>query len=305
MPVISRLRLGFVLILAPFVIAGLVLVLFFLMHRSGALSTPEAVVQQYLAAHYAQDYARAYELISSSDRAYKSREIYLRENSSLTGFSLEAARQLASYIRYAKLETEAQGEGRTTVRVKFIVPNGNTDIVQTILFPAGGNDLPAAERRSLLAQLDQLHSSGQIPTVEGEQTFSLIKEGNSWRIFENWAEAVRVHFSSDVKSELPWEFEPVQAVVLAKPGETLQMAYRVKNLAGQAITAKARHIDKPEAYVDFFEIIQCFCFIQQTLQPGEEMELPLVFRVAWEVPPEVKDFYVHYEFYPLEAFPEE
>jgi cytochrome c oxidase assembly protein subunit 11 len=51
-----------------------------------------------------------------------------------------------------------------------------------------------------------------------------------------------------------------------------------------------------------FEVIQCFCFIQQTLEPGEEMELPLLFRVNEDISPDIHTIDVHYEFYPLEHF---
>lgn len=126
--------------------------------------------------------------------------------------------------------------------------------------------------------------NGQIPTIEGEQTVELVREGNEWRVFENWAEGVQVHFSGEVKEGLAWEFEPLQDVVIIRPGETLQTVYRVKNLTDQSIIAKARHLDQPEEYLEFLNIIQCFCFLQQTLRPGEEAELPLVFRLEWDVP---------------------
>lgn len=281
-----------------------------LVSRSEARLGPEAVVRQYVASVYAHDYGRAYEFISEADQAVKSRPEYLRENSPFTGFTLQAARQLASYIEFQEAQTEQQGD-RATVTMKFVVPDGNAEVVKEILFPnpaprvSEGDELSESERSALLEKLDRLHKNGQIPTFEGEQTFELKQEQGRWRIVENWAEAVRVHFSAEVKDGLPWEFEPVQEVVLAKPGETLQTAYRAKNMTEQFVTAKARHIDSPEEYVDFLEIIQCFCFIQQTLKPGEEAEMPLVFRVEWDVPNEVKDFYVHYEYYPIESFPEE
>ena len=303
----ARLRTGKVVAMLLLAAGGLAAGLVFWANRSGALSSPETVVQQYLTSLYARDYDRAYEFIAATDKAYKSRAEYVRENSPFTGFESEAARQLASYIEYPKILTEKQGEDRAMVTVKFIVPDGNAQAVREILFatPPGQDELPEAERDNLLEKLDQLRQSGQIPTFEGEQTFELVKEENGWRILENWAEAVRVHFSSEVKDGLSWEFEPVQGVILAKPGETLQTAYRVKNLSDQPVTAKARHIDRPETYLDFLNIVQCFCFIQRTLRPGEEAELPVVFRVEWDVPQEVREFYVHYEFYPLESFPEE
>jgi len=54
----------------------------------------------------------------------------------------------------------------------------------------------------------------------------------------------------------------------------------------------------------YLEIVQCFCFIQQTLAPGEEKEFPLVFRVNWNAPEELKELRVSYEFYPIDKFPE-
>jgi cytochrome c oxidase assembly protein Cox11 len=55
--------------------------------------------------------------------------------------------------------------------------------------------------------------------------------------------------------------------------------------------------------VNHLKIIQCFCLIQQTLLPGAEMEMPLIFRVDQDAPADMKDFYILYEFYPVEDFP--
>lgn len=306
----TRVRTGQVFVLAILAIGGLAVGLIFLVSQSRAVASPQTAVQQYMTNVYARDYERVYEFHSTGDRAVKSREEYLRENSPFTGFTLEVARQLASYIEFQDIQTEQQGD-RAMVTVKFTVPDGNAAELQAILFPNAGSaiseddELSETERRALLDELDRLHESGQIPSFEGEQTFELVQEQGGWRILENWAEAVRVHFSAEVKDGLSWEFEPVQNVVLVKPGETLQAVYRARNLSDEFVTAKARHIDSPEEYVDFLEVIQCFCFIQQTLKPGEEVEMPLVFRVEWDVPNDVKDFYIHYEYYPIDSFPDE
>lgn len=303
----ARLRAGPMLGLVLVAVGVLVAGLFFWVNYSGAVTAPETVAQQYLVSLYAQDYERAYELISTTDKSYKSRDEYLRENNPFTGFTLEAARHLATYIEFSETQLEQLGENRLSVMLKFVMPDGNAEVVREILFarPQSGNELPEAEREALLAKLDQLHENGQIATFEGEQTFELVKEEAGWRIQENWAASVRVHFSGEVKEGLLWEFEPLQEVVLAKPGETLQTTYRAKNLSDQPVVALARHLDRPEEYLDYLNIIQCFCFIQQTLRAGEEVKLPLAFRVEWDVPDEVRDFYVHYEFYPIESFPDE
>lgn len=130
-----------------------------------------------------------------------------------------------------------------------------------------------------------------------------MRERGKWRVSLDWAGALRVRFVAEVKEGLPWEFRPVQETVLARPGETLQTLYKVKNLSNRPITAKARHLDEPKEQArKYLEIIQCFCFIQITLAPGEEKELPLVFRVHWDAPEEAKEFRVTYDFYPIEKF---
>jgi hypothetical protein len=290
--------------LALLVAGGSAAVLIWLL-QAGIQLSPETAVQQYVATVYARDYGQAYDLISATDKSSKSREEYLLENSSFTGLALEMTRQLASYIEFGEIQVDRQGN-QAIVTVQFVIPDGNAEVVQELLAASGSSsELTETAGRALLTELDQLHESGQLPTLEGEQTFTLVREGGRWRIFENWAEAVRVHFSGELMDGLPWEFKPLQETVLAMPGESLQTVYWAKNASDRPITAKARHIDGPEEHLDSLTIIQCFCFIQYTLQPGEESELPLVFRVAWDVPSDVKDFYVHYEFYPIESFPEE
>ncbi|HLF88227.1 MAG TPA: cytochrome c oxidase assembly protein [Anaerolineales bacterium] len=286
-----------------FVIAGLLAgATIFLAARSARFTAPEMVVQEYITRVYARDYRMVYELISATDKQYKTLEDYLRENSSFTGFALEASRKLTSYIEFGELQVDRQGD-RATVIVHFIVPDGNAGAVSEILF-ADTTEFTETERNALLESLGIMLDGGEIPTLEGEQTFELVKENWGWRILENWAEAIRVHFSGEAMNGLPWEFEPLQEIVLAKPGEIVRAVYRAKNLSGQPVTAKARHTDQPHEYLNSMNIMQCFCLIQQTLQPGEEMEMASAFWVAPDVPPMVKDFYIHYEFYPIETFPD-
>jgi hypothetical protein len=294
----SRYRAAF-LITAGLLVAGLA----YSVAQSVRLAAPETVVREYVTNVYAREYRQVYHFLSAKDKEYKSLEEYLRENSSFTGHPLEVSRKLASYIQFDEIQVDKQGD-HATATVDFVIPDGNSSVVREILF-TDENELTKAELHGLLGKLDRLYQEGQIPTIKGQQSFELVRENGSWRIFENWAEAIRVHFSSEVKNGLPWEFEPVQEVVLAKPGETVRAVYRAKNSSHQSVTAKARHIDGPQEYINSLNIIQCFCLIQQTLGPGEEMEMPVVFRVAWDVAPEVKDFYILYEYYPIESFPED
>lgn len=302
-------RKGFLFLALLGTVSLIALVAYAVVDVSSRRLSPEEVVRRYGAAIHARDYAQAYELISDADRRYKSREEYLRENGPLDGFTQELAHKLAASIQYREIQTDLQGS-RATVTVKFVMPDGNAEVVREILFANPDTsepwpkELPAAQKQALLATLDRLHESGQLPMLDGEQTVVLVKEGRGWRVFENWGEAVVVRFSGAVKAGLPWEFGPAQEVIRARPGETVRTFYRAKNLSDQEVTAKACHLVEPEEYRAYLETIQCFCFVQDTLGPGEEKEMPLVFRVRWDAPPEVRRFDVRYEFYPVESFPE-
>lgn len=273
--------------------------------RRSAGSPPDAVTA-FLREVYARDYGRAYAWIASEDRALKTREEYVREQGAFTGAALELARVLASLIRFENARTSIDGD-RATVTFRVILPDANAPAVDALLLEFDEARLAALsprERRKIASLLREMARTGELPVVVGEnERWELVREGGGWRVWLNWAGARLVRFEAATKEGLPWVFEPVQPVVRAKPGETLRTSYRVKNLSDREITGKARHVLTPPEETGHVEIVTCFCFLQQTLEPGEEELLPVVFRVSYEIPDEVTDLRVRYEFYPLDKFP--
>jgi len=89
---------------------------------------------------------------------------------------------------------------------------------------------------------------------------------------------ITVQFDATV-GDVPWEFEPVQRSVAARVGETELIAYRAHNAARQAVTGTATFNVTPSKAGQYFDKIQCFCFTEQTLQPGESAELPVSFFI--------------------------
>ena len=270
-------------------------------------SQPQYTLQQYLTAVYARDYNTAYQWISAEDREVKSREQYLRENPSFSGPALRLVRSLAGRMEINDMRSADHGD-KTTLRFNLKLPDASDPSLQEIFLDFDLdriNRLSAEESRAIEQQLKTLAKVNKLPMLEGEEQWELVKEADGWRVFLNWAGATRILFEAKVMEGLPWRFEPVPDEVLAKPGETLHAVYRAKNLSDKPITAKARHINEPKELASkYLEIVQCFCFIQQTLAPGEEKEFPLVFRVNWNAPEELKEFRVSYEFYPIDKFPE-
>lgn len=117
-------------------------------------------------------------------------------------------------------------------------------------------------------------------------------------------EKVKVTFDANT-SGLPWDFKPVQRYIDVRIGETVQVSYRAKNLSSKPTTGQATFNVTPMAAGAYFNKVQCFCFTETTLQPGEEMEMPVVFFVDPEIVKAVetkgiKTLTLSYTFYPRE-----
>jgi len=267
----------------------------------------ETVLKSYLRALYSRDAQTAYERLSSMDHSIKTFDEYAQEVGAFDGPALVVAKALAEQIDFGAFEIE-EADDHVDVTFDVTLPNANDPAIKEMMrsFDAKRlSELTPSEIETLMADIETMRLTGELPVLESEgERWSLVREGDQWRVFENWAEAVEVRFDAATFHDLPWEFEPVRTRVMAKHGETIQMAYRARNVGDEEITAKARHIIGPDDDADFLDIISCFCFLEETLAPGEEAELSLVFRVDYEAPDDATAFTVKYEFYPAERFPE-
>ena len=92
-------------------------------------------------------------------------------------------------------------------------------------------------------------------------------------------ELVTVRFDSNAVPTVPWAFQPNERAITVRLGETRQTSYRVRNTSDQEVTARATFNVTPLLAGSYFNKIQCFCFTDQILQPGEEVDMPVVFFV--------------------------
>jgi cytochrome c oxidase assembly protein subunit 11 len=88
-----------------------------------------------------------------------------------------------------------------------------------------------------------------------------------------------VRFDSNVTPGLPWKFVPEQNEITLRIGEVATVHYKVINEAARAITAQASYNVSPPTVGAYFNKINCFCFTQQTMKPGETREMTVVFYV--------------------------
>ncbi|MBD9371306.1 cytochrome c oxidase assembly protein [Rhizobium sp. ARZ01] len=116
---------------------------------------------------------------------------------------------------------------------------------------------------------------------------------------------IKVRFDANTGPGLPWTFEPVQRELELKIGETVQVMYKARNTSNADATGQATFNVTPQAAGAYFNKVECFCFTETTLKPGEEMDMPVVFFVdpAIVEPVETKDIHtitLSYTFFPHE-----
>lgn len=114
-----------------------------------------------------------------------------------------------------------------------------------------------------------------------------------------------IRFDSNVGGGMPWEFYPEKKRVTVGVGGKSMAIFIAKNLSDKPVKGRAVFNVTPEQVGRYFSKIQCFCFTEQTLQPGQEVRMPVLFYVdnAFLDDPDGKDVEevtLSYTFYPVE-----
>ncbi|KQZ63276.1 cytochrome C oxidase assembly protein [Rhizobium sp. Root149] len=119
-------------------------------------------------------------------------------------------------------------------------------------------------------------------------------------------QTVKVTFDANTSSGLNWEFKPVQNSVEPKIGETVQITYKATNKSPTPVTGTAVFNVTPMEAGAYFNKVQCFCFTETTLKPGETLEMPVVFFVDPEITKaeetkNIRTITLSYTFYPSQG----
>ncbi|CAN7209757.1 cytochrome c oxidase assembly protein [Rhizobium ruizarguesonis] len=117
---------------------------------------------------------------------------------------------------------------------------------------------------------------------------------------------MRVTFDANVAPGLQWEFKPVQREVNPKIGETIQVNFTAENRSNETQRGQAVFNVTPGEAGVYFNKVQCFCFTETDLKPGEKLDMPVVFYIDPEIVKAVESKDIHtvtlsYTFYPKEG----
>jgi cytochrome c oxidase assembly protein subunit 11 len=117
---------------------------------------------------------------------------------------------------------------------------------------------------------------------------------------------IKVRFDANTNSALPWQFKPERNVETVAIGARRMAFYTAKNLGEQPVVGTATFNVTPAKAGQYFSKIQCFCFNEQLLKPGEEIRMPVVYFVDPKILDDpdasrIEEITLSYTFFPVDS----
>lgn len=118
-----------------------------------------------------------------------------------------------------------------------------------------------------------------------------------------------IRFDANHRSDLPWDFKPERPTDNVTVGSRDMAIFLAKNLSDVPVTGTANFNVSPQLAGKYFNKVQCFCFTEQTLKPGQQMRMPVIYYVDAKIltDPDTKDIQeitLSYTFNPVDQTPE-
>jgi hypothetical protein len=282
---------------ARIVVAQLLLLLAAAQHLPAAeravdMSDPTRVVEAYLRATYARDYVDAYRYISTADQRAKDLNRYAQQRGAFMGFALEAARRLASFI-----EIRSTQRPLAPNRIQAVAKIGVAE--PALLFNLDArrlNSMSVDERHRLMDSWDKKKRDGSLQMLDVEEKLELVKDGDQWRIFLNWAAGVKISMRLVLSSAADWEASISKNEVTVQPGDLFDISLKVKNLSNHPVVARIRHLIEPQKLTDFLDFVECGFLLPVTLEPGREQEYAARYLLRGHLPEGIRALNLTYDF---------
>jgi hypothetical protein len=264
--------------------------------RTIDMGDPAQVIQAYLRATFARDFIEAYRLISAQDRKVRDLNRYVQFRGAFSGFVLQAAKKLSDAVKIELLEQKKIGD-KLHLLVKYRVPNAKKIAPLLLNWDSYRlNSLSAGDRDQLLTALDSQRRDGSLEMIDGETRFELVREGNEWRVFLNWASGVKIPVRLDLSKAAGLEVSLSDREVAVLPGEIFKILLKVKNKTNDAITARIGHLVEPKDSADHLDVVQCGFLLPVTIPPAMEQEYSGIYLLRGNFPEGVRQLELKYDF---------
>lgn len=129
---------------------------------------------------------------------------------------------------------------------------------------------------------------------------SLVEKSEPLNTQVDRSRTVTIELDSNAHN-MPWRFRPLVNHVEVHPGELMTVEYEVVNVRNVPVTGQAVPSYGPQIAGNYFKKLDCFCFTQQTLGPGETRRMPVTFVVDPRLPKDLTSIAVSYTFFEVEG----
>lgn len=110
---------------------------------------------------------------------------------------------------------------------------------------------------------------------------------------------IKMEFVTSTNGDLPWKFKALTGTTSVHPGALNEAHFVVENTSDKTIVGRAIYNVTPSVASVYFSKTECFCFTEQTLEPGERLEMPVRYMINPDLPNNIKGVTLSYTFFEL------
>jgi len=261
------------------------------------MQDPALVIQAYLHATYARDSVQAYRFISSEDRRVRDLNRYMQLRGKFNGFALEVARKLSESMEI-NLSQKLLAPNRIQAVAQYKMPDPSK--ARAFLRNAYQlNLVPEPERKQIIESIEKKSRDRTLPMVAREETFELIKEGDEWRIFFNWAAGIRIGFRAMPVTSSEVEVLLSKEQVVVQPGDMFDIFLTIKNPSKKDRIVQVNHLVEPRDIASYLDFVQCDVLEPVRVQAGKEQEYSATYLLRGSAPEGIRQISLTYGFLSL------
>ena len=184
-------------------------------------------------------------------------------------------------------DTPKPGRAGRALRSDNVHMLGKLVVVTALMFGFGYSLVPIYRTICTALGINVLSLS------EREATVNAVKYDKNTQV--DTSRSITVEF--DANAHGPWEFKPALRSLEVHPGEIATVMYQFRNVQNRTMAAQAIPSYAPMQAMPYFNKLECFCFSEYTLKPGEGKEWPVVFVIDPKLPKDVKTITLSYTFF--------